>query len=610
MEGTVVAGRYRLQGLIGEGGLALVYRATDTVLERTVAIKILRDRYASDPEAVERFRSEALAAAKLNHPNIVQIYDTGSDNGKYYIVMEYLPEPDLKVIFTQYAPLPSRKVMEVITQCCRALAAAHRAGVVHRDVKPQNILFSNDGIAKLSDFGIAAAAGLNSLSANGMVLGSANYISPEQAQGKPVGPQSDLYSLGCVMYEALTGHTPFTAGTPSQIAAMHVQQRPVAPHVLNPNVTPSEEFIVSKAMTKDPARRYQNADEMLADLERLAAGEDLDRTGVLRPTREATMPLYAAPAPEPPPAPAPVVSRPSVRPAPPPPRGTNGPAIAALILLLVLALVVVGVVAFKLLAPKSEKKQIAVPSLLSLTEREARQSLTRNGLSVGSVTWEQTDQAPAGTVVRQTPRAGDLVEEGRPVSLVIAQGKEIVQVVSVVGLELMQAQQQLARASLTLGEVVMKFSRQPKDVVIGQSPKAGVGVEKGTAVDLEVSKGPEAPPSNAEVTMPEGGTEPPAAEETSVEVEPDPDYKPTSPQSARWIVRVTNNGSTPGREVTVYYAAAGESLVQAATWNMDPGETKQVKFPAKGATTVEIRVDGKTISKKTYEPPPASLTGP
>ncbi len=283
MEGRILGDRYRVDALIGEGGLALVYRGTDLVLGRTVAIKILRPEYARDPEIVARFRSEARSAARLNHPNIVQIFDTGEEDETYYLVMEYLPEPDLKRIFEHYAPLPRHKVIDVIAQCCRALNYAHRAQIVHRDVKPQNILFTDDGIAKLSDFGIAAAVDQGSLSAEGKVWGSAAYISPEQAQGRPATPQSDIYSLGCVMYEALTGQPPFRAETPAELAAMHVRQRPVAPHIINPKVTAAEEFIVNKAMAKDLARRYQSADEMLADLEKLAASEQLDRTGVCSP---------------------------------------------------------------------------------------------------------------------------------------------------------------------------------------------------------------------------------------------------------------------------------------------------------------------------------------
>jgi serine/threonine protein kinase len=274
METALLAGRYRLEQQIGEGGLATVWRAWDTVLERPVAVKLLRPELARDAGVVVRFRREAHAAAKLNHPHIVQIYDTGQEEaqGLYFIVMEYLPEPDLKRIINDYAPLPSRKVIEVAIQCCRALAYAHRQGTVHRDVKPHNILFTDEGIAKLSDFGIAAAVGETGTVSPGMVMGSAAYMSPEQAQGKPVGPQSDLYSLGCVMFEALTGRPPFLGDSAAAVAAMHVHERVPSPRSFNPAVTAAEEFVLMKALAREPGRRYQSAEQMLADLTKLAAG--------------------------------------------------------------------------------------------------------------------------------------------------------------------------------------------------------------------------------------------------------------------------------------------------------------------------------------------------
>ena len=266
MTGSLVAGRYRLDSLIGEGGVAFVYKGLDTVLEREVAIKVLRPEMAEHADAVARFRREAHSAAKLNHPNIVQIYDTGVEGDTHYIVMEYLPEPDLKRIIKEYAPLPLRKVLEVSIQCARALAYAHKQGLVHRDVKPHNILFTDDGRVKLSDFGIAAAIGDAGLTDAGLVLGTSYYISPEQAQGAPATAQSDIYSLGVVMFECVTGRPPFTGATPAEIAAKHVRERPPALRSLNPNITPSAEFVINKAMARELPRRYRGAEELLVDL--------------------------------------------------------------------------------------------------------------------------------------------------------------------------------------------------------------------------------------------------------------------------------------------------------------------------------------------------------
>ncbi len=234
MEGTILADRYRISSRIGDGGLATVYRATDLRLDRTVAVKILKPQWADDSEVLERFRREARTAAKLTHPNIVQVLDTGVEGDVHFLVMEYLPEHNLKQIITEYAPLPPRKVLQVAICCCQALAEIHRYGLVHGDVKPQNILFTSQGEPKLSDFGIATAVGLTGEGPTGMVMGTAHYISPEQAQGRAIGPQSDLYSLGCVIYETLTGQPPFSGETAVQIAAKHVRQQPPSPRALNP----------------------------------------------------------------------------------------------------------------------------------------------------------------------------------------------------------------------------------------------------------------------------------------------------------------------------------------------------------------------------------------
>jgi len=599
VEGRILADRYRLDSLIGEGGLACVYRATDLALERTIAVKILRDNYAKDAEAVARFRSEARAAAGLNHPNIVQIFDTGADGELYYIVMEYLPEPDLKRILEQYAPLPSRKVIEVVAQCCRALSCAHQAGLVHRDVKPHNILFTEDGIAKLSDFGIAAAAGHDSLSLDGMVLGSAHYVSPEQAQGKPVGPQSDIYSLGCVMYEALTGQTPFQGETAAQIAAMHVEQRPVSPHIINPNITPSEEFVVNKAIAKDPARRYQSAEEVLDDLGKLAAGEELDRTGVLQPSREAMLPLYATTAPETPTA----EGRPAAAPTVVRSQPLNVWSIVAAVLIALIVLVF-GTWLIKLaFYPGTPARTMQVPGVKGYTEAEARERLSEVGLQVGSVAFERTDTAEEGTVITQSPPAGTMVAEDTEVDLVIARGEEIVPVVSVVGLPLAQAEQRLAQAGLTLGTTTEKFSREPEGTVIAQSIQPATRVEEGTAIDVDLSKGPEEVAEEVEPDEDElGPEEPELPVSPNVHVEPDPSYRPADRELARWIVRVTPQGQELGQKIDIWYTDQGGRVI-AWEGELDPGTVKEVPILGRGSTTIEVRRDDEVVFEDTFGPP-------
>ncbi len=463
MEGTLLAGRYRLEQKIGEGGLASVFRAWDTVLERPVAVKILRAELAQDAHVVARFKREAHAAAKLNHPHIVQIYDTGQDEaqGLFYLVMEYLPEPDLKRIINDYAPLPGRKVIEVAIQCCRALAYAHRQGLVHRDVKPHNILFTDEGVAKLSDFGIAAAVGETGTIAPGLIMGSAAYISPEQAQGKPVGPQSDLYSLGCVMFEALTGRPPFIGESAAQVAAMHVHERAPSPRSFNSSVTPAEEFVLMKALAREPGRRYRSAEEMLADLTKLAAGEELDRTGVIRRAEERTMPLQVAPSPTtqaPPPMPEPVRSVSAVRPVPESRDGSLVWGTVLAILVAIVALVATAWLVKVAFYPANTPKMVQVPALKGHSEADARVELAEAGLKMGTVTYRQDPTSPKGTILSQNPPEGQTVPAGTAVDVVVNQGVELAPVPELEGLSLSDAARMLSQTGHVLGKVTQVFS--------------------------------------------------------------------------------------------------------------------------------------------------------
>jgi serine/threonine-protein kinase len=612
--GTTFANRYRIDAPLGTGGVATVYRGTDLTLQRPVAIKILRPELASDPEAVARFRREAYNAAKLNHPNIVQIYDTGVEGSDYYIVMEYLSEPDLKKILQEYAPLPLRKVVEVATQCCKALAYAHRQGIVHRDVKPHNILFTDDGVAKLSDFGIAAAAGAPGLTSGGMVLGTAHYISPEQAQGHPVGPHSDIYSLGCIMYECLTGHTPFSGDEAAQVAAKHVRERPAPMRTYNPGVSPSAEFVVNKAMARDVARRYRTAEEMLGDLEKLAEGATLDRTGTLPQPEGATMVLTAAPAA---PTLATVPQRPVARPgttqgaySPTSPvraahrqQESNGPLVAGLIIALIVAIVAVaGAFWFlkKAFNSNEQPKTVQVPAVQGHSETEAKNAIIAAGLRVGNITYQYNDTYPQGTVLDQTPAMGETVQPNAQVSLVINRGKEQVAVIDVTDETLDRAKRKLEQAGLTLGDVTKKFSDKAADTVIRQLVAPGTRVEKGTPVDLEVSKGPE--------TVPPQGTTPPAvepsaegaAQEPDVTVTPDASYSSSNPAKRRYVVKVTAQGSEKGQLVEVVKRddAGGRVVVMSAT--MDPGSSKEVLVNATGNVTLEVLQDKKSVFQQRY----------
>jgi eukaryotic-like serine/threonine-protein kinase len=300
LEGRILDGRYRLGSLLGVGGMARVYLASDRVLERQVAVKVLSPPYAQDPVFVERFRREARSAASLSHPNIVAVFDSGSDAGEHYLVMEYVAGQSLAELLADQGRLAPRRAAELGVEVCAALAAAHAQGLVHRDVKPANVLVGAEGRVKVADFGIVKAAATVTLTGNGTVLGTAAYLSPEQAQGGPVDARSDLYSLGCVLYELVTGAPPFGSGadsSPVAVATRHLHQPPEPPSAHNPQVDASVDAVVLTALAKDPARRYQSASELQAALERVLAG-DAVAAGPGRPGAAAvpTEPLPGLPA--------------------------------------------------------------------------------------------------------------------------------------------------------------------------------------------------------------------------------------------------------------------------------------------------------------------------
>jgi eukaryotic-like serine/threonine-protein kinase len=618
MEGSLIAGRYRVEERIGEGGMAVVYRGLDISLERAVAIKVLKDEYASDGEVVERFRREAHAAAKLSHPNIVQIYDTGADNGIYYIVMEYLPEPDLKAVIREYAPLPLRKVLQVSIECCRALAYAHGAGIVHRDIKPHNILFTDDGHAKLSDFGIAAAVGERGLTNGGMVLGSAHYMSPEQAQGRATGPQSDLYSLGIAMYEALTGTLPFTGKSAAEVAAKHVQQRVPPLHLRNVNIGPSVEFVVGKALMRDLARRYRNANEMLEDLEKLGDGVELDQTGILTPSAEDATVRFEAPV-------ADAVPAGGTQQQAGGEAGFGGPRragvsgrheanqtamVAAMVGAVILGVIALGgvlwlakVAFYSGHAPKN----VQVPMVKGMTEADARDELNRAGLVVGRVDYVEEEGKPVGTVVSQSPEVGATVRTQTAVNIVVSRGKEEVVVVSVVGKDLDTAKALLTEAGLRAGGLDWKHSDEvAANHVISQAIEPAARVDEGTSVDLVVSKGleeAEEPDDSERVTVPGEDGDADEAErlvDPLVEVRKDETYQPASSAERRLLVRITAQGTKEGQEIHVILSDDVHTRLDMGARILNPGKSEVIPIIISGNATVEVLHEGNSVYSEPF----------
>ncbi|MCL2819134.1 MAG: protein kinase, partial [Actinomycetia bacterium] len=278
---NILGGRYRITEKIGTGGMADVYKAIDETLGRAVAVKVMHSKYASDPSFTQRFRQEAQAAANLQSPNIVNIYDWGQEGDYYYIVMEYVRGTDLKTIIKQKGSLTSKQVAEIGAQVCSALSVAHGYDIIHRDIKPHNIMVTPDGMVKVMDFGIARA-GNTTMTQTGSVLGTAHYVSPEQAQGRALTSASDLYSLGVVLYEAVTGRVPFDADTPVAVALKQVNEQPQRPSRFAKDIDPRLEEIIGRAMAKDPRQRYSTAEEMRKDLLRIVdVSSAMDATTIL-----------------------------------------------------------------------------------------------------------------------------------------------------------------------------------------------------------------------------------------------------------------------------------------------------------------------------------------
>jgi len=497
--GRTLGDRYELVGVIGRGGMAEVWEARDTRLGRRVAIKILRPDLARDPAFQARFRREAQSAASLNHPNIVAVYDTGEDiliDGTEstvvpYIVMEYVDGMTLRQILSSGRRLLPERSLEITAGTLSALDYAHRHGIIHRDIKPANVMLTRTGDVKVMDFGIARAindSGHTMTSAQ-TVMGTAQYLSPEQARGEIVDARSDIYSSGVLLYELLTGKPPFTGDSPVSIAYQHVSEQAVPPSQVDPEIPRDVDGVVMRSLAKSPDDRYQTAADFRADVERAAMGAPVSaqmtaavpmvvsdatqRLDVVQPTE-----VYAIDT-------EPVRGR----------RAQRGAGFVAAMTIGVLALIGIVILGATLFLNRSSANTVAVPDLTGLSVAQAQSVLERQGLVLGSQTPEVSGK-PVDTIIGQQPTPGEQLEEGQAVNVTISAGKEKTTVPPLVGLTSVEdAETALADAKLALGKVTEQDAAQPAGYVLSQSPLEGSAVDVGSKIDIVVSTGRQAVPS-------------------------------------------------------------------------------------------------------------------
>ncbi|MCJ8011265.1 Stk1 family PASTA domain-containing Ser/Thr kinase [Paenibacillus sp. KQZ6P-2] len=503
MIGHELGGRYEIIERIGGGGMALVYKAHDLLLGRNVAVKVLRQQFVHDEEFIRRFRREAQSAASLSHPNVVSIYDVGQEDEIHYIVMEYVEGHNLNEIIKERAPLQVDEAVRIASQICDALDHAHHNQIIHRDIKPHNILIGRNGRVKVTDFGIARAVTSTTITQTGSVIGSVHYFSPEHAKGVVTGEKSDLYSLGIVLYQMLTARLPFLGESPISVALKHLQEEFEEPREVNPLIPQSVENIILKSMRKNPQERYQSAKEMLHDLETCLLPErrnekkidfndidDEDRTRVIpaiKPQHIGASPVRSRPAP------ADHDEDQDDRPAPAAkPKKTWGKPALWIGLTLLLLLAMAGLAMYvnhKLVVPN-----VTVPSVLNKTEADARKELSDLGLEVDpQVIREYKPDVKEGYVYEQSKPADTVVKKGSIIQLSVGAAKPLKKMPDLRGSSYEEAVRSLKDLGFKENNIKKneEFSDESVNKVISQDPGANTEQDPDMAqVTLTVSKGP------------------------------------------------------------------------------------------------------------------------
>lgn len=619
MIGKMLGNRYEILEQLGGGGMAIVFKGRDIILNRMVAIKLLRPEYTSDDDFVKRFSREAQSVACLSHPNIVSIYDVGRENDMHYLVMEYVDGLDLRSIIKQEGLLQPSHVVKIARQVCDALEHAHDNNIVHRDVKPHNILITKSGRAKLTDFGIAREAGTATVTSADTLVGSVHYLSPEQARGEAAGPKSDIYSLGVVLYEMLTGSVPFSGDSHVSIALKHIQNDPEPLAEKNPAVPEDLSRVVMRALNKDPSLRFKSAGEMSYQLEEALNGDDGDTTRIINVSHEKMQSLKNS------------VRQPAAGPKKTKKKlNAAGWTAAVLLAIMVLGGFYYGYHKYV------NVPEVAVPNVVGKIESEAINILRENKLD-HEIRRDFSPTVAKGYVIEQEPVEGLMVKENRTVILIVSEGPEFKVVPDLFNMILSDARTKLFEAGFVLSEPVKEEFNQDveKDRVISQSAPANTPLIKGSEIKLVVSKGPE--PVEQEIPdlrgltveqaknklaernlqlddhgvthqyntefmrgqvilqAPEAGEK--APEGTAVKVVVSSGPGPTAREATVRVDNIPNDGKMHEVKISVTdVTGTNEKII-----NQKPGQPLEEPVRYWGRATIRVYLDGKLVRERTLE---------